>query len=372
MTGFWVLALALALAGSAFLVVPLLRSFFANQGAESRPGMTVGTGIAVALLLPIAALLLYSHWTTWPWSGQDPSAMAEQPTHSMEEAVATLEARLRENPEDAEGWHMLGRTYMTMRDFEKAAGAFRHVLALTEGGTVNTRADYAESLAMSDPEGLSGEAGTLFRKLVEEAPQQPKVLWYAGLTEFEAGNEDQGREYWGRLLELDPPEQLRQIIVERLAPAPASAAGEAPVAPAGGARTEAGEPVAAAAPETATAEKQADDGGIRLQVTLDPALAGGVPDSAPLFIFARNKGAAGPPLAVIRKSAGDLPLSVSLSDDNAMMAGTRLSDIPELTLVARLALSGSPAAQPGDMFGEVEYSRGAGRRTRIVIDQVVP
>jgi len=53
------------------------------------------------------------------------------------------------------------------------------------------------------------------------------------------------------------------------------------------------------------------------------------------------------------------------------MQGVKISSMPELQLVARVSLSGSPAAKSGDLFGEVKYSREEGQQVAIVIDQVV-
>ena len=102
-----------------------------------------------------------------------------------------------------------------------------------------------------------------------------------------------------------------------------------------------------------------------------PGLAQRVNPNMVLFLFARTPGAAGPPLAVVRHVAGELPLSVNLGQDNVMLANTVLADHDELQLVARISQSGSPGAQPGDLFGEVLYRTGSGA-VDLLIDQVVP
>jgi cytochrome c-type biogenesis protein CcmH len=104
-------------------------------------------------------------------------------------------------------------------------------------------------------------------------------------------------------------------------------------------------------------------------VSIDPTVAGSLRGGAPLFIIARNP-AGGPPLAVIRRTADELPLEIALRNENAMMQGMTILDQPELELVARVSLSGSPAAQPGDLFGEITYQRGSGP-VQIRIDRIV-
>jgi len=112
-------------------------------------------------------------------------------------------------------------------------------------------------------------------------------------------------------------------------------------------------------------------GTVPLQVTLSPELAAQAPADAVLFIFARTPGAGGPPIAAVRRRAGDLPLSLTLSDANAMMAGQRISTQEELELVARVAKGGSITASDGDLIGDLVYRMDSGERARLVIDEVV-
>ena len=368
MSSFWILATIVGLATTAVILVPLLRAHFVKKAIDRRPGVTIGTGIVVALLVPTAALMLYMEWTTWNWSGAAPlsSESAQQPdmAHSLEEAIAGLEERLAANPDDAAGWSMLGRSYVSINDFDRAKDAYLKVVELS-GGDPGARADYAEALAMSDPAGLNGEAGEIFQELVPIAGDNPKVLWYGGLVAFESGGTAEGRRLWSGILALDPPDALRQIVEQRLKETESGMPMQPPAAV-----TEPAEPVAAqAVPKQDSVIDE--NGSIQLKVSLADALADRVSRNTPLFIFAKGV-AGGPPLAVVRRSSAELPLALTLSDANAMTAGVSLSDHDPLNLVARLSLSGSPGAQPGDLFGEVQYSRSDGSSTKIVIDQIVP
>jgi cytochrome c-type biogenesis protein CcmH len=76
----------------------------------------------------------------------------------------------------------------------------------------------------------------------------------------------------------------------------------------------------------------------------------GLPAEAPrqgtLFVIARPPGG-GMPIAVVRRPAEALPLSVRL-DDTASMSGLKLSDAKEIQVVVRLSRSGDPVAGPDD------------------------
>ena len=367
MTTFLIYALVLAMIAAAFLVVPLLRAHFGHKGADAYPAFTMSTGVVIAALVPVAAALLYGNWSTWRWeTGPAPQAAAAMDDgHSVNDAISALTARLKAEPEDVEGWRMLGRSYMSIQRFPDAAEAFRRVVTLSGGDTM-AHVDYAEARLMTDQTGIAGPIGDEFIEMARSLPDNPKVAWYAGLAEFERDNDEAARGHWEKVLAMDPPPQVRQIIEERLGMAPAASPAMAAAAPPA---------VAAAAPEPA---RPADAGPvdeasrIELNITLDPDLVPRVGDPVPLFIFARNA-AGGPPLAVIRRVSTELPLKIDLSDANTMIEGTKLADHEPLRLVARISLSGGPGAQAGDMFGEVDYSHAEnGSTTAIVIDQVVP
>jgi cytochrome c-type biogenesis protein CcmH len=53
----------------------------------------------------------------------------------MQTAIGNLAAKLREHPEDAEGWALLGRTYKATQQYADARDAFRHALEAAPGDT---------------------------------------------------------------------------------------------------------------------------------------------------------------------------------------------------------------------------------------------
>lgn len=88
--------------------------------------------------------------------------------------------------------------------------------------------------------------------------------------------------------------------------------------------------------------------GIRLQVSLAPELAETLAPDTAVYLFAREIEAGGPPLAVVRKQVGDLPLTISLGDRHAMMPGRSISSVDRLIVGARISISGSASRRPGD------------------------
>jgi cytochrome c-type biogenesis protein CcmH len=88
--------------------------------------------------------------------------------------------------------------------------------------------------------------------------------------------------------------------------------------------------------------------GLKLRVSLNPALQKGLSPDAAVFVFVRAVENPGPPLAVVRKTVGELPFEVALNDSHAMIPGRIISGANNVIAGARISVSGNPARQPGD------------------------
>ena len=81
----------ISLASQSYPRVPMLHAHFVKGAKDTSPGATIGIGIAVALFVPISAVILYNNWTSWDWSAAQPQAQQQDMAHSMEEAIIGLE-----------------------------------------------------------------------------------------------------------------------------------------------------------------------------------------------------------------------------------------------------------------------------------------
>ena len=67
-----------------------------------------------------------------------------------------------------------------------------------------------------------------------------------------------------------------------------------------------------------------------------------------MFVFVRAVDKPGPPLAVVRKTVGQLPFEIALNDSHAMIPSKTISGAKSVVAGARISLSGDPERQPGD------------------------
>jgi cytochrome c-type biogenesis protein CcmH len=312
-------------------------------------------------------LWLYNIFSSWDWdqpvmparTNQASNAGDDQHMAEMDRLVAQLEGRLEAGEGSAEDWSLLGRTYANMGQNQKAMQAFEKAMSIGGDQDAKVLLQYGETLVQLDQESLRGKAGILFEKAVQLQPNDPASLWWSGFAALADNRLEVAKQRWTLLLGMNPPENVIGILQEQISAIDAKLGSDS-----------VGLPVSAPAQEPVQAEAPVD--GIRLAVSLDEAVANrpGV-GQAVLFIIARQPGVMGPPVAVIRRGAAELPLSLVLTDANAMMQGTELSNFAELELVARVSLSGQPTAAPGDLFGSTMYRSGDTGIMQLVINSVV-
>ena len=342
---FWLGAAALSLGALGFVLVPLWRE-------RRRSGRWSRLGAAAAGLLTPLAVLLYLNIGTW--DGETVPAEAGGALLPLAELAAGLDARLRENPDDPAGWFLLGQSYMSMSRYADALRAYREAFARNPVPGTDLKLALGEAEVLADPQSLLGGAGQLFEEVLQTEPENPTALWYGGLAAAAAQRPEVARMRWARLLELGPPEALRDVLEQHMQAL-------------GGALPAEEEPFRLAQSEAVPGLE------IRLRIRLGEGLSGdGLIDNpaAALFIFARAP-EGGPPVAVIRQAASAVPGEFSLSDANNMLPGRSLADFDVLTVVARLSMSGEPTEQPGDFYGELQLRpEEGGGVMELVIDRV--
>lgn len=359
MTLFLVLAAAMTAAALLLLMVPVW------QHAADAQRRWFGV-LVIAVLVPVGGVGTYLVVSTWQWDAQ---ARAELAIDSLRRMAADAERDLGAG-DDVDGWRSLAEFYMGLQDFDGAARAFERAYALTGAQDVSLAISYAEALALQDPRNLSGPAGGLLDEALQRQPDNPRALWYGGLAAYSDGRWAVAEQRWGRLLALDPPAPLARLLAERLSEIRGQA-GEAPLLDAPeltGPFASAERPSADAAP--AAGDSATQPGRLPVSVSLATGLEALIRDRAVLYVIVRAA-QAGPPLAVRRVSADELPVSLVIDDSDLMLPGQRLADLSgSLSVTARISQTGEVSATSGDLYGEGNAA--VGEAARIIIDRVVP
>ena len=375
MTAFIVFCAALALAAMFIVVYPLLRPLPAAAQGEPVVPRAAPLAFALAVVIGIGATLLYGQLSNFPWN--DPLAASSVPAGhgsagdaaSMEQVVAQLEERLRNKPNDGEGWRMLGRSYLITGNAAKAAEAYERAASLSSAKDPALELDLAEALVLTgDPAGQA-RAREIIAAALQADPNSQKALWYDGLMAAQAGDKATAEKDWRKLLEQNPPPEIREVIVNQLAGIGVTVTGAASPALAAAGAGGMGGPMAGGPMGGDFAHKGRT---INITVKVDPALAGKLKPGTPLFVSAREPGIPGPPIAAVRLTSDDLPASVTLSDANSMIAGRDLSSVNDVEIVARVALGGTVAMSSGDLLGSAVQKKGGDDKLEVVITKVQP
>lgn len=344
----------------------------------------------LALLIPLAAIGLYRQigepraldpvWqgavaaATGATNSADDGAAAQGP--DMEKAVAGLAERLRLEPNDLEGWTLLGRAYKSMERFDPAREALANAYRLAPENP-DVLVEYAEALVLaSDSRRFQGESRTLLERAVALQPENQRGLWLLGIAAYQDQDYREATAIWEKLLAAIPADaDARASLIERIADARQRAGLEPAVAsrnvlPPGAAETATTQPESS--PQTS-----AGDAGTTPQLTvivdLAPELKSKVGASDVLFVFARA--AVGPrmPLAIQRLPAASLPVTVTLDDSTSMMPSMKLSTMPQVVVGARISKSGQAAPQSGDFETLSAPIANTHREPlHLIIDKVVP
>lgn len=307
------------------------------QSTSRKRALAVVIGVAVpALAFGLYAVLGSPDALKPQVQSADAAGSHSLSPQQIQGMAAKLAERLQNNPNDGEGWLMLGRSYTTLGRYPEAAEAFgRATMILPPNATM--LADYADILAMAQGRRLSGEPEKIIARALSLDPRHVKSLALRGSAAFERGDFARAIEDWRTILTLVPPDSsAAQSISRSLADAERRMGGgtQQTVAAAGG---------SPAAPSTPTF--------VAGTVTIAPELAGKLPAGATLFVFARNVDGSRIPLAMARINAARLPYAFRLDDTMSMAPNVRLSSAKSVVIGARISLKGDALAQPGDLEG---------------------
>ncbi|HEY7237749.1 MAG TPA: c-type cytochrome biogenesis protein CcmI [Burkholderiales bacterium] len=299
--------------------------------------------------VPLAAVALYV--LVGSPGAIDREAELHASRAQVQAMVERLAARLRENPDDVNGWKLLGRSYGVMGRYAEAADAYAKA-AVRAPRDAQLLADLADVLAMARGQTLQGEPEQLVLRALEIEPGNLKALALAGSAAFERKDYPAAAKHWERMLAyVEPNSEDARAIQQNVAEA-RSLAGDT-------------------GKQETKKQQAAPQGGLRGTVSLSPTLKDKASPDDTVFVFARAAGGPPMPLAVARVRVRDLPYRFALDDSMAMSPALKLSAFPKVVVTARVSKAGSAIAQPGDLQGASAPVANDAAAVNVVIDALV-
>jgi cytochrome c-type biogenesis protein CcmH len=254
---------------------------------------------------------------------------ARQMPATLPDAIAQLEAELQRNPQQVEGWRLLGRAYADGQQPAKARDAYAHAAQLAPEDP-DILAEAAEARALAAPQRIfDPQAVALLQHALQVQPQHQRARWFLGIAQRQAGKPADAAKTWEPL--------LAQVDAKTAAPLRA----QIEVA-----RAEAGLP-----PLPAAASAPAGPLLLQVEVRLDPDLAARVRlrGDASVFVIARAPDGPPMPVAVEKRGVQELPFTASLDDGDSPMPTQKLSAMQEVEVIARLSMGSNAIPQTGDL-----------------------
>ncbi len=289
----------------------------------------------------------------------------------VEEMINGLVAKLEQEPNNPNGWMMLARSYEVMQRIPESLKAYEQAEKLMPDN-VDLLLAYSEAIVQSNGNNFYGKPSKMIRHAYKISPDSPNVLWMTGIVEYREGNFAKAYSLWDKarmLIGTTNPNAVTAI-------EGAMNDARSQIARAGGKVPQSGKPISAPVDDHAGHNHgPLTDGleAVTVTVTLDESLRSKVSDDDRVFIFARAASGPKMPLAAVDALVSDLPATVELNDNMAMMPQLKMSGFDKIVVGARISKSGGATPQSGDLQGEVlDISPGHKGEISIVIDTVRP
>lgn len=336
--GFIGIAGVLTLLGLAWMLRPLWR--------ERSQRLTAGITAVVILGATIA---IYQHASHWSWPADD---MAADNPRTM---VSRLARRLEREPNDVQGWLMLGRSYAAIGQMPLAQRAYQRADRLENGQNAEALIGMAEAMVVMANGQVDARSGRLFEQALALEPESEKALFFSAVAAQRRGEFPLAISRFEQMLALGPPENIRMILQEQIN------------------RLRSGEAAAEMATEEASAPSATASQTPRVivAVSVTPPIASRIEPGATLFVFVRAPGRPGPPLAVKRLPA-QFPVSVELTPADSMVPGVSFAPNDTVEVSAKVSNDGSATPRSGDPFGSTRFIVGRDFKKAVVIDGLTP
>ncbi len=187
-------------------------------------GISLPLRLAVIATVPVVALAIYLSIGSptlpdRPIAGRqvDDARRIVRANPEVEQLVAQVEARLRQQPEDGRGWEVLGPVYLRLQRFEDARIAFSRAISLL-GETPQRLTGLGESAIKASGGTVTDEAREAFEKVAKAEPARVEARFWLALAREQRGELAAAAEEYRAILATAPADApWRGVVGERLA-----------------------------------------------------------------------------------------------------------------------------------------------------------
>ena len=263
----------------------------------------------------------------------------------VEKMVADFALKMDKDPDNLQGWAMLGRSYRILGRNEDAAKAYGRA-----GSFINNDpellAEYADTLVANANGNFSGKPLQLINQALKLDPKNLLALWLSGTASFASGNYKVAVQTWEKLAQQLPPGSEEARAIE-------SSISEA--------RSKGG----LVGTNTAVVSSK----GVSGKIEIVAGLKSKVNPGDIVLVIARPLGER-MPVAVLKVPATEFPMSFALTDALAMNPSAPISKLSEVSIEVRISKTGMARAEAGDLISAVQTVKVGSNQVKLLVDQV--
>ena len=310
----------------------------------------IWTAVVLAVALPLGSMGLYM------WVGQpealNPLALKtpdQVDPKDLAKMAQTLAEKLKDKPDNLQGWVMLGRTYRTLENFDAALKAYDSALKLSADDDL--KLERIEIIAMQRQGQFEGEPWNVIREVLQRDPQHFGALLTAGSASYAEGKFADALKFWEQARK---PLDANNPDLEGLESAIAAV------------RERLGMPPTKATPAATSGLN------VTGQVNLSASLKSKASPNDVVFIYATPANGDRMPLAIFKTTVAQLPFNFTLDDSTAMTPDRKLSAAGEVMVKVRVSKSGNAMPQSGDLSGSLGPVKVGAKGLKLEIKDQVP
>ena len=320
MTLFWSVFILMLIGALFAVMLPLWR---ARRLAINFRYQSFVAILFLIVLLPASSVWFYDSWghsdqleNYWGLQARAKLVKKElQKIKSPDEIIQKLTAHLQAHPESAKGWYLLGKLYFGLGRYQEADTALHKAVKLESTNNTYLTA-YSEAFFFSHGKSLTPVLKNKLQLIAKKTPDNVSAVNLLAINAYNHKRFQHAVGYWEGLLPLFQPgsrdaDQLLKMIGR-------------------------------AQQNLFTLEVDAD---------ISKDLRAKIKPNDIVLIYALSQSGSKVPLAVVRKRAGDLPITLSLNAAQAMVTGHMLKIGERVIVNVRVAKSAGVVSKPGDLLG---------------------
>jgi cytochrome c-type biogenesis protein CcmH len=193
-----------------------------SPGASSSKASRA-VALALCVVIPVGALAVYiptgePNLPGQPFASRETKPGNGAPAQVMQ-AIAKLEQHLKDEPNDLQGWLLMGQTYTRMGRFDDSVEAYRHAVGISQGKEPGILSSYAEAMIAANQGMVPEEAARTFEAVLQSDPNDARARYYLALARGQAGDMRGALDRWVELAAQSPADApwlptVRQRITE--------------------------------------------------------------------------------------------------------------------------------------------------------------